>query len=334
MDLPYISFVLATRNDDHGGNLLKRIERFIHFLDISFNDASNNFYELVVVDWNPPDYSKKISDAINWSKINNVRHVVVESEVHTRIELSAKLKRPMYDYLARNVGINNARGHFICILNQDIILSSKLSEFIKKRRLKNDYFYRADRIDTNFPLMIEKLDEGFLLSNVTQINRRHKKSNNITLNYIRNLSQVQSECSAIKYWSIDSIIEKGIGKNNIRSKYYLSKFKSNSLEILITKLGLHTNASGDFLIASRNAWHSIGGFESTTDFYMHIDSYCVCKFWAAGFKQALFKYPAYVFHCNHDLSDHASKEVVTYSYHREILQKILTDNFKQDDKFP
>jgi GT2 family glycosyltransferase len=324
MDTPYISFVLATRNDNHGGDLLKRLERFIHFFDISFNDTPSNFYELVVVDWNPPGRSKRISEAIDWDKIRSARHIVIDSNEHKRIEESAKLKRPMYDYIARNVGINAAQGRFICILNQDIILSSQLSEFVKNKKLKNNFFYRADRIDINIPVHFDKLNENFMLSNATAIHRRHRINSNISLNSDLDLSKIPLECSIRRKRSLESIIELGKGKNSILSKYYLSKHKSSSLEILLAKLGLHTNASGDFIIASRKAWQRIGGFENTTDFYMHIDSYCVCKFWASGLRQALFKYPAYIFHCNHELSDHESKELISYSHHRQILKEILS----------
>jgi hypothetical protein len=326
MDAPYITFVLATRNDNHGGDLLRRIERFIHFLRISFDNTPSNFYELIVVDWNPPEQSKRISDAINWNEVKNVKHIVIDSNQHKSIEKSAKLKRPMYDYIARNVGINAARGSFICILNQDIIFSSKLSDYIKNKNLNNNFFYRADRIDINIPITFEKLSERFMLSNATAVHRRHKKNDCISLNSNLDFSKIPFECSIRKRWGLQSIVELGKGKNNILSKYYLSKQKSKGLENLLAKLGLHTNASGDFIIASRKAWQIIGGFENTTDFYMHIDSYCVCRFWASGFKQALFKYPAYIFHCNHELSDHESKELISYSHHREILQEILTGN--------
>ena len=321
---PYISFVLATRNDNHGGDLLKRLERFIYFLEMSFNNTPPNFYELVVVDWNPPERSVRISEAINWNTAKNVRHVVIGASEHQRIEKSAKLKRPMYDYNARNVGINASQGRFICILNQDIIFSRQLSAFIKDKKLKSNFFYRSDRIDVNFPIHLNELNENLMLSNATAIHRRHRKSNDISLKSNLEFSKIPLECSVRKNWGFQSITELGKGKKNITSKYYLSKYTSNSLEILIAKLGLHTNASGDFIIASRKAWKRIGGFENTTDFYMHIDSYCICKFWASGLKQALFKYPAYIFHCNHELSDHESKEIHPYSYHREILQKILT----------
>ena len=52
-DLPYLSVVATARNDNHGGNLLGRMQIFV---DAWINQAKrhNLASELILVEWNPP----------------------------------------------------------------------------------------------------------------------------------------------------------------------------------------------------------------------------------------------------------------------------------------
>ena len=50
---PYLSVVVTARNDDHGGNLLGRMQVFVDAW-ISQAKRHNLSSELIVVEWNPP----------------------------------------------------------------------------------------------------------------------------------------------------------------------------------------------------------------------------------------------------------------------------------------
>jgi hypothetical protein len=50
---PYLSFVIAARNDDYGGNFLHRMQVFVNVLFWLW-ERHNLDAELVVVEWNPP----------------------------------------------------------------------------------------------------------------------------------------------------------------------------------------------------------------------------------------------------------------------------------------
>ena len=51
--VPLLSVVVVSRNDDHGGNLLYRMQMFVSgFLEQAKRYALSS--ELVIVEWNPP----------------------------------------------------------------------------------------------------------------------------------------------------------------------------------------------------------------------------------------------------------------------------------------
>jgi hypothetical protein len=50
---PYISIVVVGRNDDYGGDFLKRISTFARSLGRQVSKHPG-LIELVVVEWNPP----------------------------------------------------------------------------------------------------------------------------------------------------------------------------------------------------------------------------------------------------------------------------------------
>ena len=60
---PYLSLVVATRNDDHGGNLMGRTQIF---LDGWLTQARryNIPSELIFVEWNPPADRPPLAEAL------------------------------------------------------------------------------------------------------------------------------------------------------------------------------------------------------------------------------------------------------------------------------
>ena len=57
---PYISFVIAARNDDYGVNFLHRMQVFINVL-LELVEKYSLDAELIVVEWNPPADKKAYS---------------------------------------------------------------------------------------------------------------------------------------------------------------------------------------------------------------------------------------------------------------------------------
>jgi hypothetical protein len=146
-DLPYLSVVVTARNDDHGGNLLGRMQTFVNAL-IGQVKRHRLPLELVVVEWNPPPGRPPLAAALRWPEDFGpcqVRIVEVPPEVHRRYQHAEAL--PLYQMIAKNVGIRRARGRFILATNIDIIFSGELFEFLAQRRLESGKMYRIDRYD-------------------------------------------------------------------------------------------------------------------------------------------------------------------------------------------
>jgi hypothetical protein len=153
MPAPYLSVVVASRNDNHGGDMLGRMQAFI---DCWIEQAKryNLSSEIIVVEWNPPADRPKLIDALRWpagASPCEIRFVEVPREVHERFPNSAAI--PLHQMIAKNVGIRRARGQFVLVTNLDIIFSPALMQFFAERRLEAGVMYRLDRLDvaSNLP---------------------------------------------------------------------------------------------------------------------------------------------------------------------------------------
>jgi len=146
-DQPYLSVVVTARNDDHGGNLLGRLQAFVNAW-LSQTKRYGLSSELLVVDWNPPADRPPLVEALQWPAETGpcqVRFIQVPPENHETYENHKSL--PLYQYIAKNVGIRRSRGKFILATNIDIIFSDELFRFLSKRQLLPGRMYRIDRWD-------------------------------------------------------------------------------------------------------------------------------------------------------------------------------------------
>ncbi|MDE3167624.1 MAG: hypothetical protein KGN36_17615, partial [Acidobacteriota bacterium] len=144
---PYLSIVVTARNDDHGGNLLGRMQAFAGgWLAQAARYGISS--ELIFVEWNPPPDRPRLREALRWPAETGpceVRFIEVPEEVHRRFAHSEALA--LYQMIAKNVGIRRAKGRFILATNIDILFSNELAEFIARRELQTGAMYRIDRHD-------------------------------------------------------------------------------------------------------------------------------------------------------------------------------------------
>ena len=147
MPEPYLSLVVTARNDDHGGNLLGRMQIFVDGW-LAQARRHNIPSELIIVEWNPPSGRPPLAEALRWpadSAPCYVRVITVSPEIHGRFEHGANL--PLYQMIGKNVGIRRARGRFILATNIDILFSDELAAFLGSQQLRTDRMYRIDRHD-------------------------------------------------------------------------------------------------------------------------------------------------------------------------------------------
>ena len=144
---PYLSIVVTARNDDHGGNLIGRMQAFVNAW-IGQAKRHQLSSELIVVDWNPPPDRPPLIDALQWPADTGpcqVRFIQVPPEIHRTYRHAEAL--PLYQMIAKNVAMRRSRGRFILATNIDIIFSDELVRFLAEERLLPGRMYRMDRLD-------------------------------------------------------------------------------------------------------------------------------------------------------------------------------------------
>lgn len=139
---PYISVVVTTRNDNYGENMQRRLDMFVRGLDLH-QQKHPGLFELVIVEWNPPQDQEPLSTIIPSCTDLPIRIITVPNEYHLRIGIN----RPMAEFPAKNVGLRRAKGQFVLISNPDILFSHELVDQLSRRNLADGLVYRCDRYD-------------------------------------------------------------------------------------------------------------------------------------------------------------------------------------------
>lgn len=305
----YISFVVATRNDDHGENMSNKNQYFIDrwaYLTNKFNLSC----ELVIVEWNPPEEHPKLIDQLKIPKLNNgqkIKFITIPNNIHKKFKNSDKLN--FFQMIAKNVGIRKAEGEFILCTNIDIIFSDEIFEFFSKKKLNLKTIYRTDRYDIDFDKFNKvKISPNELNDNLTFI---HKSDFSID---IKNKKKYYVKfCWGYLYNQIYHFIKRNfrdhiIANNNVATNteklkqitnlerlQYLFRYIKN---IYFNK-NIHTNACGDFTLCSKNIWLECGGYYEFEGYSLHIDSLFL---WSGYYNKFHFKnLPHKIFHINHKI---------------------------------
>jgi hypothetical protein len=284
-----LSIVATSRNDNHGGNLLYRMQAFIHGFIAQCKRHSLNA-ELILVEWNPPTDKPKLHEALKWPKDPSpcqVRIIEVPPVLHNRFKHSEKL--PLFQMIAKNVGIVRARGRFILSTNIDIIFSDELIKFLIAGELQKGCLYRVDRYDVSENVPIEgSIDEilDFCRNNLVRICFREGFHNFKTNKLERIYSPfpfIGKRLHLIPGWRI--LLELGKIKA-LRIPFRLFRLYREWLR-------LHTNASGDFMLMSKEDWFRLRGAPELEMFSMHIDSLLCYMAYFASIKEVALEYPIY-----------------------------------------
>jgi len=170
---PYLSIIITSRNDEHGGNTLPRMQVSLSGL-LEQLEKHKIESELILVEWNPPPDKPPLRHILKWPaqlKYCTVRNIIVPQTIHQRYDYSDKT--PMNAVVAVNCGIKRARGEFILPGVIDLLYPDELVAFIAKKNLNKNERYRVDRCDVDrsvirFQTLREQLD--FCRNNIIRIN--------------------------------------------------------------------------------------------------------------------------------------------------------------------
>ena len=177
---PYLSVVVTARNDDHGGDFLRRMQVFVTGW-IAQARRHRIPSELIIVEWNPPPDRPRLNDVLQWPPDFGpceVRFIEVPPELHARYPHAGAL--PLYQMIGKNVGIRRARGQFVLATNIDILFSDELAEYLAARRLEPGRMYRMDRHDAMSDVPVHAPVEEQLTwcgTHLIRVNRREGSFN-------------------------------------------------------------------------------------------------------------------------------------------------------------
>lgn len=143
---PFLSVVATSRNDNHGKNLLYRMQMFVDSFIAQCKKHHLNA-ELILVEWNPPDDTPPLAKALCFPQDKgpcSIRIIRMPPEVHAKLTHADRL--PLFQMMGKNVGIRRALGQFVLATNIDILFSDELVSYMK-HQLNPHHLYRVDRLD-------------------------------------------------------------------------------------------------------------------------------------------------------------------------------------------
>lgn len=321
-----LSVVATSRNDNHGKNLLYRMQTFVDGF-VEQCKRHNLKAELILVEWNPPDDTLSLAEALNFPKDKGpcrVRIIRVPKEVHMQLDHADKI--PLFQMIAKNVGIRRAAGKFVLATNIDIIFSDALIHYIKTK-LKPGRLYRTDRLDVP-----EKIPESssyddilqFCAHNVLRINAKsgtilknekdhREKFFIMVLSFLKQIKRIKQRITKFfrqhpkKYFM--RLVYFSIGILAFLNTILRKKIK----QILCTlhpknTLILHTNACGDFTLLSNKDWALLKGYPEWNKFSWHLDSILLYQAKQQGIKEVDLPRKMPIYHIEHEAGSGYSPE--------------------------
>ena len=282
---PTFSFVATSRNDDHGGDVLRRTQSFIKRLAEQC-ERHQVPCELVLVDWNPPQSRAPLAEVLAWpagSEWFSARIVTVPPALHREFAYSKRLA--MFQMIAKNVGIRRARGDYMIATNIDIIFSDELFQWLKSGVIRPGVLYRSDRWDIPNEIQLEP-DLDTLLA---RARNEHIRRNLSTGTHVRRdgefVNTYGNRFDHSVYYPMEGIL--------IRLKALIADQPTFDRDDMVRSLGtiiakdlpqlrrdffiptLHTNGCGDFTMMARQDWFALRGYPEWHVFSWNIDSVIV-----------------------------------------------------------
>jgi hypothetical protein len=292
-DAPYLSIVVASRNDDHGGDPLVRTQIFVN----NFARQCQRYKlpaELILIDWNPVQDRPGLAAVLripSETTYCRTRVISVPAVVHRRLKYADRM--PFFQMIAKNVGIRRARGRFILTTNIDILFSDELMQFIARRKLDPEKVYRVDRYDIKAGLSADhSLDESmaYAWANPIRLHRRYQPDD--LIRHLYGADVFKRSCIPSPEFRIprnDMHVMEEDGVWQVRP------------DRGVAMTHLHTNACGDFTLLSREGWYAIRGYPEFEAFSWNIDSMGFVAAHYAGYQEVSLLPPCVCFHIEHGI---------------------------------
>jgi hypothetical protein len=368
---PYVTIVATSRNDDHGGGMTRRMQTFVNAL-VAQCDRYTLPAELLLVDWNPPGDRPPLADAFEWppsAGYCRVRVVQVPHDLHRRLTHSDRL--PLFQMIAKNVGIRRAAAPFVVATNVDVVFSDGLMRFLARRRLDPGRVYRVDRldiadaIDPSWPV---ERQLAFCRGNVIRVNARNGTKDLRTgeffriyprLSWMRSLPTLVSlpieiayvawrKVYARAYWFVAGFNDPRQVPRRIKRRLRMLRGRPAAAAVEVVprrplfrsrvqrfredlileraRMRMHTNASGDFTLMSKDAWLRSRGYLEFEMYSMHIDGLQLFQARYTGTREKFVRHGIY--HIEHDAGfkpDPKGEDTWAERFDRQAIPRISNE---------
>ena len=307
MKQPYLSIITLSRNDEHGGDPLRRTQIFID----SYAWQAEHYKletELILLDWNPPKEKPGLADALNFpaNEYFCAHVIVVPPEVHEGFRYSEAL--PLFQFIGKNVGIRRARGEFILATCMDSILDDRLFEYLARKKLNKNWVYRVDLYDVKNAIP----DTGHLEQQAfcrnpecEDINRGKPQKYRALYNEDRIAVKDALACQTDFPW-VEFIDDEGV---------IIGKSTTVNMD------NINFNACGDFTLMHRDAWNELHGYGEFESYSMNIDSQLLAHALFHGFTEVNFLPPFICYHIAHGFQEKPESNFITITEHLEKTAK-------------
>jgi len=289
--IPDLSVVVVGRNDGYGGDFRKRMQYSVDAL-LSLSEQVGLRVELVVVEWNPPQSRERLSDALAWpdGRTGSVRIVEVPKSVHQQFTNAEEM--PVFEYVAKNVGIRRATGDYILCTNPDIIFNEELLAFFADEDLSPDCFYRMGKFNVDtVPESMHTVDD--------------------VLDHCRNTVRDVA------------VMNQGYVDPDVVPPY---ERKATGIQHVTTPASIDEvfmQAAGDFLLMSEGAWNEIRGYPELGS-NLHVDAMGCLLAAGHGLDQVILCDPLRIYHQTHDRDAREGRPKMSHERLIEVGNRLLS----------
>ncbi|MTV49668.1 hypothetical protein GJ688_11850 [Heliobacillus mobilis] len=269
IDSPKLSVIVVARNDDHGGNFMKRLRMFVNGI-AAHSDAYRLPTETIIVEWNPDLTRPGLAESLRRgqrSSFNTLRVITVDPAIHERYTYSQKMA--LFQFIGKNAGIRRARGTYILATNADVLLSDELFSFIARGDLTPGKLYRALRHDVG-----REIPEPEPLQKQLEFCRDH-----ILRTYGKFL--VHNFQSGVVFRTYPDDIDE------VYRRYRIPK-------------PIYNNVCGDFQLMARENWHQLRGYPEWDLHSMNVDHLLEIAAVYSGIEEVILDDAACLYHVDHD----------------------------------
>ncbi len=315
---PHLSFVVVSRNDDHGGALLQRMQVFLDALDYQCRKFGLDA-ELVLVEWNPPADRQPLRDALRWPEFAGpltVRIVQVPREIHARYKHGDRL--PLYQMIGKNAGIRRARAEFVLATNIDIIFDDATIEYLRDH-LQQGVLLRTDRFDVPSTIPPGGIDDklNYWRRNIFQVYTRFGiydareggflhfggwldvDGSGRNVDFEADLARLYSS-----YVQDCAMARESLSTSGQKAGQKIERAAGEAVPEMLEEIQhgnrvAHMYACGDFTLLSRRDWVRLAGYPELDAYSWDIDSVLIFAAFASGIRQVALP-PSYrIFHIDH-----------------------------------